>query len=194
MNQFKTSLFCTEKIMPCFYKKFIHTLVNYHNKFYFAFLLTLLVFLWTHPKAFAENAKKDSISISPKSTSIQPQTNTLTEAPAENLKLKDKIRIVEKKMNSDLSFEKKTVILKAMKKWVDQQVQIGDDKLTENQLTELMQYSNLLKSAQLSKLTPKNCIQTSQLIIEEDVTPLSDDLSAPAKVLLNWFKLLCKKK
>lgn len=107
--------------------------------------------------------------------------------------LKDKQKAVEKHLKSDVNFEKKVKVLLAFQKWSDQVIFSKSEKLKDDELTQIMQYSNLLKALKPQTLNSKNCKAAGNRVVDEDLTPMSEDLSAPAKQILSWLKLLCKK-
>ncbi len=102
-------------------------------------------------------------------------------------------KAVEKNLKSKLSFDKKAKAIAAFKKWTDKEVLTNSDKLSEDELTEIMQYSNLLKALNPTKLNIKNCNKGANLVLEEDFNPLNNKPSPPALTILSWLKSLCPK-
>jgi len=108
-------------------------------------------------------------------------------------KLTTQKQSVEKILNSKTTFEKKVKIIVAFKNWADKEVLSSSEKMTEEELTQVMQYSNLLKALKPSQLSLKNCKSSAEKVLDEDLTPMSEKPSAPAQAILIWLKLLCIK-
>lgn len=107
--------------------------------------------------------------------------------------LDSKTKIIDKYLQTKNPFEKKVKALVTFQTWADKEILTNSDKLSEAELTLLMQYSNLLKALTPSKITIHNCKSGSIKIQEADQSPVSDKLSQPAQTITNWLKLLCPK-
>jgi len=108
-------------------------------------------------------------------------------------KLATQKQTVEKFLKGKATFEKKTKMILSFKNWADKEVLSGSDKMSEEELTQIMQFSNLLKALNPAKLTAKNCKSSADNVLEEDITPMSEKPSAPAQTILGWLKFLCSK-
>lgn len=108
-------------------------------------------------------------------------------------KLTKQTQIVEKYLKSKVSFEKKTKMILSFKNWADKEVLSHSDKLSEDELIQIMQYSNLLKALNPAKLTIKNCPSSAEKVLETDLTPISEKPSDQAQTILSWVKILCTK-
>jgi hypothetical protein len=107
--------------------------------------------------------------------------------------LTKKKSIVEKNLKTKISFDKKVKFLVAFQSWADKELIGNADKLSEEELAQLMQFSTLMKSLSPKSLTPKNCKESGDRVIDEDLNPLSEEPSAPAQTILGWLKRLCSK-
>lgn len=105
-----------------------------------------------------------------------------------------KKKLVDKHLSSKISFEKKLKVLRAFESWIDKEILSRSDKLNEEDLTQLMQYSNLMRAANLKSITEKNCQLAGNRVTDEDLTPASEGPSAAAQTILGWIKFLCPKK
>jgi hypothetical protein len=114
-------------------------------------------------------------------------------AAAFGSELSNKKGIVDKHLKGNIPFEKKVKVLVAFQSWADKELTSGADKLNDEELTQVIQFSNLLKAVAAKKLTPKNCRSSMERVIEEDITPISDDPSIAAAKLIEWLKLICPK-
>lgn len=121
---------------------------------------------------------------------VWSQINLAAAPPSKVTKQK---QIVEKYLKSKVSFEKKTKMIVSFKNWADKEVLSQSDKLSEDELTQIMQYSNLLKALNPAQLTIKNCSSGAQQVLETDITPLSEKPSEQAQTILFWLKLICPK-
>ena len=74
--------------------------------------------------------------------------------------------IVDKHLSSKITFEKKVKVLVAFQSWADKAVTSNSDKLNDDELTQVMQYSNLLKAIAAKKLNSKNCNLASEKLLE----------------------------
>lgn len=107
--------------------------------------------------------------------------------------LSDKEGVVEKHLKGNISFEKKVKMIVAFQGWIEKQISAKGSKLEEKDIEEYMVYSNLLKVLKPKALNPKNCVEMANNVIDEDLSPVSDEPSTQAKKLLEWMKLICKK-
>lgn len=130
-------------------------------------------------------------------TSIKTPSKAPVKTPAKSsIKTStfDKKRsILEKYLKSKMPFEKKTKILISFQKWTDKEVFSNVDKMSEDELSQLMQYSNLLKALSPQKLTPKNCKSAKTKVLEEDASPLNENPSPVAQSIVHWLQLICTK-
>lgn len=108
-------------------------------------------------------------------------------------KLNKQKQIVEKYLKGKTTFEKKAKMILSFKNWADKEVLSHSDKLSEEELTQIMQYSNLLKALNPAKLTIKNCKTSAENVLDEDLTPMSEKPSDQAQTILSWLKLICTK-
>lgn len=100
---------------------------------------------------------------------------------------------VEKYLKGKAAFEKKAKMILAFKNWSDKEVLSNSDKLNEEELIQIMQFSNLLKALNPAKLTVKNCKSSAEKVLDEDLTPMSEKPSDQAQTILSWLKLICTK-
>ncbi len=105
--------------------------------------------------------------------------------------LEAKKTIIDKYLKTKNPFDKKVKALVAFQSWADKEILSNSDKLSEVELAQLMQYSNLLKSITPEKLTPKNCKSAPTKVLESDLSPVSEKASPPAQVIISWLKSLC---
>lgn len=108
--------------------------------------------------------------------------------------LTKKQNLVEKNLKTKIPLEKKVKLLIAFKNWADKAILSDSNKLPEEELTDIMQYSNLLKAFNVKQLNPDNCKAAMNKVIDEDISPISQDVSKPAETLLHWLDLTCGKK
>lgn len=116
----------------------------------------------------------------------QKESPTLSPRP-----LAQKKKAIEKQLLASSQFEKKVKILAAFQNWTDQEIKTHADTLSDDELSELMHLSNLLRVLNPKKLQTPHCKAATKKIIDEDLTPLSQTLSASAKTLIHWIKILC---
>jgi hypothetical protein len=102
--------------------------------------------------------------------------------------------LVDKNLKTKISFEKKVKFLIAYQLWADKEVTANADKLSDEELTQVMQYSTLMKVMAPKKLTLKNCKAAAERVIDEDLSPISEEPSLPAQAMLGWLKNLCNTK
>lgn len=107
--------------------------------------------------------------------------------------LTDKKNIVEKHLKNNITFDKKLKVLLAFQSWTDKELKSNADKLSEEDLTQVMQFSTLLKVVNLKQLTSTNCNSAIDRVIDEDINPATEELSGTATSILNWLKLACSK-
>lgn len=105
----------------------------------------------------------------------------------------NKKNIVDKNLKGSIAFEKKVKVLAAFQSWADKELTSNADKLNDEELTQVMQFSTLLKALVPKNITPKNCQAGIDKVIDEDLTPISEELSPPALKIIEWLKLTCAK-
>ncbi len=107
--------------------------------------------------------------------------------------LTNKKGIVDKHLKGNISFDKKVKFLVAFQNWADKELIANADKLNDEELTQVMQFSTLLKAVAPKKLNITNCKSAIEKVVEEDITPISEEPSIAAKKLIEWLKLICPK-
>jgi len=160
-----------------------------HSRFIFVviFLIQVLFGFYSHGvNTTAPKPSEKKSASGAKGTAPPPAAAT---PPPSKLVMQQ--RAVENYLKSKKSFELKVKILVAFKNWADKEIISNNDKLSENDLAQVMQYSNLLRALNPTHLTLKNCQAGAEKLIDEDLNPMSETLSPPAQVILSWLKQLC---
>ena len=133
------------------------------------------------------------IVMSDASQAAPPSSLKPTKVSTSESFLEKKTAVVEKLLKKSDSFEKRLKVILAFQSWTNKQIFNQGSKMSEDEMTELMQYANLLKALKPQTLTPKNCKSAGNRVVDEDLTPISEDLSPVAKKLLEWLKVICPK-
>ncbi|MEY4617578.1 MAG: hypothetical protein RJB66_2538 [Pseudomonadota bacterium] len=107
--------------------------------------------------------------------------------------LNSKEKVVDKHLKSNIAFDKKVKMLVAFQSWIDSQIKTKGGKLEEKDVEPYMVYSNLLKTLNAKKLNSKNCVAMANSVLDEDLSPISEEPSPQAKKIIEWMKSLCKK-
>lgn len=159
-----------------------------HSRFSFILIFFAHVLL-----GFNSHGANTTAAKSPAIQSVSPTkvTGPITSSAPHPSKLIVQQKAVENYLKSKKSFELKLKILVAFKNWADKEIISNNDKLSEDDLAQVMQYSNLLRALNPTQLTIKNCQAGAEKLIDEDLNPMSETLSTPAQVILAWLKQLC---